>query len=297
MKILFIDSGLGGLGVMAEVERLLRAQGRSAELLFANGLPSPDRGYNSMDTFAEKAAVFNHVLERLWGLYAPDRIVIACNTLSVVYPETAFAQKRYTPVDEIIETGVDAIYSAASVEHESGALILGTPTTIESRVHETALVRRGLPRERVLSLPCKNLETYIQRSSAGTATRQTITACMNQARKQLPNGSTALFTALCCTHYAFSKRVFLEEAEKAGFAPRIIDPNTSLAKKVAGDIPAQDAVRSQLNTAVVSGYELRAEDVANIAALLEEKAPATSAALHGYELRKTLYSGGGGPAV
>ncbi len=100
VRIVITDSGLGGLSVLAELERRLRENPifESTELIFFNSLYSSSYGYNSMMDLSEKAIVFNNALNSIEENYKPDIILVACNTLSIVYPHTNYAQNPKTEV-------------------------------------------------------------------------------------------------------------------------------------------------------------------------------------------------------
>jgi len=46
-----------------------------------------------MSSVEKKATTFNAALEVISQLYQPNKIAIACNTLSAIYPQTAYAEK------------------------------------------------------------------------------------------------------------------------------------------------------------------------------------------------------------
>ncbi len=108
ITVLVIDSGLGGLSVSADIDHRARRTScyRSIDLVFANALPDAARGYNTMPSMNEKAAVFSEALRGMVAKIHPDAILIACNTLSVVYPHTAFARTADIPVVGIVDIGV-----------------------------------------------------------------------------------------------------------------------------------------------------------------------------------------------
>jgi hypothetical protein len=108
LTIAVTDSGLGGLSIMAETAaRLEQARiAKRVHLVFFNALFSNDSGYNSLPTREAKLRMFDRALTALTDTERPDLIVIGCNTLSVIYPDTAFARSARVPVAGIIEPGV-----------------------------------------------------------------------------------------------------------------------------------------------------------------------------------------------
>ena len=126
MSIVVTDSGLGGLSVMAELEKNLRENpiAENIRLTFFNALADKNYGYNTMSSEKEKAVVFNSALEGMVTGYNPDIILIACNTLSVVYPKTTFAKETNINVLGIVEFGVDLVYQHLSADEQSIVILL-----------------------------------------------------------------------------------------------------------------------------------------------------------------------------
>src|SRR5687768_8110568 len=132
MHILITDSGVGGLSVVAYAERFVRERGftEPVRLTFANAAPENDYGYNSMPSRAVKIETFDRFLRNVTARFAPDMIYVACNTLSVLLPDTPFfaggswsgglqaaglppqpegRRSSVIPVKGIVETGVSVI--------------------------------------------------------------------------------------------------------------------------------------------------------------------------------------------
>jgi len=111
ITIVFTDSGLGGLSVMADAAEKFRQHPvfKKVNLVFVNALFTSEGGYNSLQTRKEKLAVFSSALQSMQERYAPDIILVACNTLSVITPHTAFAKTSSTPVVGIVEDAVNQI--------------------------------------------------------------------------------------------------------------------------------------------------------------------------------------------
>lgn len=86
LKLLFTDSGLGGISIMAEVANFLSKEKpvESAELIFFNSTPDKNIGYNKMSSEEDKINVFNSALYSMKEKFNPDYIFIACNTLSMI---------------------------------------------------------------------------------------------------------------------------------------------------------------------------------------------------------------------
>src|SRR5512136_624733 len=98
-RIVITDSGLGGLSICTDLERRLRASqaGRKIDLIYVNAWPDAGYGYNDLPNPAARAAVLDKALAAMMG-FRPGLILIACNTLSVLYELTAFAKPAPVPV-------------------------------------------------------------------------------------------------------------------------------------------------------------------------------------------------------
>ena len=105
--IVMTDSGLGGLLICAELERRLRSTAGDGpvRLVYVNAWPDAGHGYNDLPDMTARAAVFDRALAAMTA-FRPDLILIACNTLSVVYEATAFRRAPCRPRDGILDEGV-----------------------------------------------------------------------------------------------------------------------------------------------------------------------------------------------
>lgn len=127
--VLVFDSGLGGLTVFVEIARLRK----DARLVYA----ADDAGFPYGD-LAEDALVTRvvAVIERLVAQFAPDAIVIACNTASTLVLPSLRALFREIP---FVGT-VPAIKPAAALSRSKLISVLATPATV-ARDYTHDLVR------------------------------------------------------------------------------------------------------------------------------------------------------------
>src|SRR3954451_22319839 len=134
MHILITDSGVGGLSVVAYAERFVRTHGftEPVRLTFANAAPADDYGYNSMSDREAKLETFDRFLRNVTERFSPDLIYVACNTLSVLLPNTRFFREPVVPVKGIVETGAGLVLFALESDPRSVAMIFGTQTTIDT---------------------------------------------------------------------------------------------------------------------------------------------------------------------
>ncbi|MDQ3279984.1 MAG: hypothetical protein M3Q69_01060, partial [Acidobacteriota bacterium] len=124
MHILITDSGVGGLSVVAYAERFVRTHGvhEPVHFTFANAAPANDYGYNSMRSREEKIETFDRFLRNVNARFEPDSIYVACNTLSVLLPDTPFFTNAPVPVQGIVETGATLLVRELEADPRSVAM-------------------------------------------------------------------------------------------------------------------------------------------------------------------------------
>lgn len=248
--IVITDSGLGGLATCAALERSLRGAGlpRDVQLTYVNAWPFEDRGYNDLPDEAARAEMFDAALQRMAAM-RPDRILIACNTLSILYTQTEFSRCPPVPVQGIIDAGVDLFAERLHDDRGSSIALIGTRTTIESGVHRDRLVRRGIDPARVASASCHGLAAAIERDVAGSRTAELIDTCASRVADAAPPGGR-LFAGLCCTHYGYvAVRIVDAISRRTGRRVRALDPNLRLV----GDLMADDAFLGDAPTVESAG--------------------------------------------
>jgi glutamate racemase len=234
--IVITDSGLGGLSICAALEKNLRGAGlsRTVRLTYVNAWPFEGRGYNDLPDAAARADVFDRALLRMNAMH-PDHILIACNTLSILYPRTAFSRNPPVPVQGIVDAGADLFAGRLNEDPTSSIVLTGTKTTIESGVHREHLVRRGIDPARIAAASCHGLAGAIEKDVDGAAVAELIDACASTAAEAAPPGAQ-LFVGLCCTHYGYvAARLVDALIRKTGRRVRALDPNLRLVGSLMAD--------------------------------------------------------------
>lgn len=230
--ILVTDSGLGGLSVFADIARQLEktAPFEKITLVYFNAWPFPDKGYNHFPNMAAKAVVFNNAMEAM-AKYTPDTILIACNTLSVIYPFTAFSKATDIPVTGIVDHGMTLIYEQLKQTPDSRVAIFGTPTTTGENTHKRGLVKMGIDPSRIINQGCVNLAGKIERDPFGREVSQMIEANAKQAALKLGAFKGKVFAALCCTHFGYCSDLFSTAlARHTRGEVFILNPNKRMAQ-------------------------------------------------------------------
>ncbi|MCE1189486.1 MAG: aspartate/glutamate racemase family protein [Ignavibacteria bacterium] len=284
VKILVTDSGLGGLSVAAEIDSILVANHifQNAEVIFFNALPDAAFRYNSLPDVAAKAKVFSSSLDAMEQGYKPDIILIACNTLSVVYPYTEFARKSTIPVVGIVEMGVSAVKDSLERHPEAKALILGTETTISSDAHKQGLVAAKIDAGRIMTEACPNLETEIQANPESDIVSNLIDFYLDELTDKGAKKEDKVYAALCCTHYGYAAASFARKLNSMFETVCLVNPNRIMAaaftKFDAGKFP-----RGSVRCTVVSQAELASDEINSIGKLIKTVSPEAAKQLENYK--------------
>jgi hypothetical protein len=268
VTILITDSGLGGLSVVADVAARLPESGvfRNARVVFYNALFHAS-GYNSLDSDEEKALVFDMVLEAMQERYQPDLILIACNTLSVIYDQTDFARNEPAPVIGIVETGVDVIAEQLKQAPDATALIFGTETTIESAAYQNALLAAGFPETIGM------IRKYVGEALARTG-----------------GAGGPVVGSFNCTHYGYARQQWASAFAAAGYPDALlVDPNPRMADFLFSQQYLGRYPRTEVTVEVVSKLEITERERNAIGPLLRAVSPATADALANYRLDPGLF--------
>ena len=290
--ILVTDSGLGGLSVFNDIANRLTkgSPWPRVKLVYFNAWPAPHRGYNHFDAMERRVRVFDNALNAM-AAFDPDVILIACNTLSAIYPRTPFCQASPIPVEGIVDHGVQMIFANLMADPGSKAVILGTPTTIAARSHESALVGLGIARERIINIGCTDLAGWIEREPFSETVGQMIRNFVQEAATALGDFSGRVVAALCCTHFGYRQALF--EAAFAEFiraTVTILNPNVRMARRVFADVNPSRWASAQVDMHIVSKAVWTEAQVKAYLKLLPDISAATRGALKGYTLDPELFS-------
>ncbi len=292
VTIAITDSGLGGLSVMAEAVSRMKDAGvfKKVNFVFFNALFSLEGGYNSLKTREEKVRIFSNVLESLEKNFHPDLILIACNTLSVLYHDTAFSRTTNTPVVGIVEAGVEMITQGLCGQPGSKAIIFGTPTTVSEGTHKTMLVEHGFDPASIIVQSCPELESYIEKDYAGDETEMLIAACVDEALQKIPAPRPPLLVSLNCTHFGYSLPLWEKAFRDAGVKPQaFLNPNSRMTDFLFQARYSRRFPKTETTAAVVSRVEISQEKIRSLGKWLQNVSAETAEALRRYKLDPALF--------
>jgi glutamate racemase len=282
MHILITDSGVGGLSVCAYAERFVRTHGfkEPIRLTFANAAPENDYGYNSMPSREVKLQTFDRFLRNVTDRYAPDCIYVACNTLSVLLPDTPYFQKAVIPVKGIIETGVALTLRELEAEPRSVAMIFGTQTTIDAGAYPRLLAARGVDASRIISQACPGLADTISEDREGAKTRSEIVRCVGAAIEKMQRTDRPVVACLACTHYGYRKDFFAESLADAGIRAKVVNPNERAVDDLFG---TGAGTNREVDVEFVTRYAIPAATVEALTWFLNGISPKTVAAMKNFD--------------
>ncbi len=291
-RVVVTDSGLGGLSICAELEkRLRRALGNHViRLIYVNAWPDSRRGYNDLPDAASRAAVFDKALASMMA-FRPGLILVACNTLSVIYDLTRFSRAPAVPVVGIIEEGVDLFQEALIRDPGSILALFGTRTTIESGEHVRRLIQRGIDIRRVIAAACHGLAGAVDKDPGSPALAGLVEECVSRALQGITVVGP-LYGGLCCTHYSYIRDIFRTSLGRRTEARvEILDPNEHLVRSLTSGIKERrpDETDEDIAVKVVSKIELAETQRRAVARRLGFVSPRTARALIEYTLVPELF--------
>lgn len=291
ITILVTDSGLGGLSVAADVAARLPESGvfEKTNIVFFNSLFHNKSGYNSLEKEKEKVRIFDTALEAMKEKYQPDLLLIACNTLSVLYDQTSFAKHANFPVVGIVKTGVNLIKKQFEQAPSSTVIIFATKTTIGAETHKNMLIKDGIPAEQIVGQACHRLAGRIEAGPNSEETVGLINQYVHEALENIQPG-TPLFVSLNCTHYGYSIDQFKNAFAKAGYPEiTIIDPNPQMADFLFENNKLHRFPQTHVKVEVVSKVEINEKKKNSLDPLIRSVSPLTADALQNYRHDAELF--------
>lgn len=290
ITILITDSGLGGLSICADLEQNLLKEKcfEKVHIIFFNALPDLNRSYNEMQPEKAKISTFENALESMLTKFKPDLILIACNTLSVLYPKTKYYNKTNIPIIEIVSLGVTEITRKMNQIAASRVLICGTETTINSSIHKNLLVKNNIDTTRIFTIALKRLESEIQTNPYSETVKGLIELYLSEFLENY-SSEDKLFVALCCTHYGYSENYFQETLSNLIKNFEIINPNIFMSNILSNPHCGKRYQTTSTTVQVFSQVLLSEEERQSIANAIINISPNTANALSNYIYDKTLF--------
>jgi len=292
ITIVVTDSGLGGLSVVADAAEKFRQHPvfKEVKLVFVNALFRDEGGYNSLQTREEKLEVFSSALQSMQDRYAPDIILVACNTLSVLIPDTSFVATSSVPVVGIVENGVEQIAQQLRDKPTGKNIIFATQTTVDEATHKNMLLGRGFDDEQIVAQSCPQLTLYIEQGYDSEYTEMLIDAYVDEALSQLGETTGPLSVSFNCTHFGYSMEFWKQAFASRGVeVAAFLNPNTMMVDFLLPTSLRKRYPQSEVSVKAVSMIDIPADRQDSIGRYLHTVSPATETALRDFELNSNLF--------
>lgn len=217
--IAVLDSGVGGLSVLREIQILLPAE---KLLYFADQAHVP---YGSRP--AEEVRHYSEEISRFLLAHGAKLIVVACNTASAA----ALSHLR-AAIPEVPFVGMEPAVKPGAVQTRNGRIgVLATPGTFGSQRY-ASLMARYAQGVLVYEDPCPGLVGQIE---AGRLDDAETEAIVRAALTPMLSGGVDTLV-LGCTHYPFVKPLI---ERLAGPSVVVIDPAPAVARQVQRVLESQ----------------------------------------------------------
>ncbi|PJF36683.1 MAG: glutamate racemase [Candidatus Thermofonsia Clade 1 bacterium] len=219
-----LDSGVGGLSVLREVQRLLPGEAVRYVADQAH-LPYGTRSVDELRALVERIVRF---------LIAQEckLIVIACNAANTAALHYLRAQFPDLPI-----VGMEPAVKPAAERTRSGVIgVLTTQTTAQGALYAN-IVKRFAQHVRVVTQICPELVTLVEQGAPEDASAQrTVAECLAPLQ-----AAGADHIVLGCTHFPFLMR---HMQAVLGDAVTLVDPAPAVARQVRRVLEARDALNS-----------------------------------------------------
>lgn len=235
--ILLLDSGIGGLSVVAAIRRLLP----TAPLVYVADRAGFPYGTKSEDEIARRIPP---LVARVAAVHDPRLIVIACNTASTIALDAVRAL-----VDLPIVGTVPAIRPAAAISRTRVIGVLGTEATVR-QPYVDDLAARYAADCLVLRHGSAELVMLAEARLAGTALPAGRCAAILAGLFDQPGGDRIDVVVNACTHFP----LLLDELVAAAPAGvRFVDGADGIGRRVAALTVGQDWPELPRGTALFTG--------------------------------------------
>jgi glutamate racemase len=292
ITIVVTDSGLGGLSVVADAAEKFRQNPvfREVELVFVNALFTNEGGYNSLRSRQEKLRVLDSALRGMHERFAPDLILVACNTLSVLVPDTPFARTAEVPIVGIVDPGVDQIAAQLRGRPAARNIIMATQTTVDEGEHQRLLLEKGVDAGQILPQACPQLTLHIEQGHDSEFTEMLIDAYVDEALSRMGRIDGPLYVSFNCTHFGYSLELWRRAFAARGVeVERFLDPNTRMIDFLLPPALRQRYPATRITVRAISMIDIPEDRRDSIGRWLHAVSPDTEAALRNFERLPELF--------
>jgi len=294
MKIVIIDSGLGGLSVCALLIHLLKnysvpenfdPPSYDIKITYVNAVPSNDLGYNTMSGEHEQIETFEKIISNTVRLISPDNIFVACGTLSVLLNQMTNPSDKSLKIEGMVSIGIQLLMDNLKNIPKAKAIIMATPTTVNKNIFQRELLKNGIAKNQIVAQSCPNLANEISNDSEGSKVEKRIQYWVKKSLEQLQGKTTDhLMLFLGCTHYSYHENAFKMAFFNEGFNKlTVLNPNYAAAEKLKNYVLNYQSINSVLKNCFsinfLTPYAIPEQEKITLKKLLTPISPETSKAL------------------
>jgi len=227
------DSGIGGLTVLKEVEKLLPFE----DIVYLGDTARVPYGNKSKSTIIKFSRECAGFLERK----KVKMIVVACNTSSALALEN-LKKSSNVPVLGVIAAGVE---KAVAVTRKKRIAVIGTESTIRSNSYQKLIVKK----DKGIKVYSRSCPLFVPLVEEGVLTGRIVKEAMKMYLKGL-KGKGADVIILGCTHYPLLK--YQISSYLKGVA--VIDSAKEVADHVKSVLESKNLLRVKVRKSKVEFY-------------------------------------------
>ena len=273
--------------------KMIGEEGSEMKMVYLNAVPRDQYGYNDMASAEERVRVFNGLLEKAEDRFQPEKIFVACGSLSALLDEVPYVEKHRQKIQGIGEIGRQLLTEAIQENPVAPVFVFATPVTVSEGLYSVTGLR-GIKRPEVyIEQPCPGLANQISSKLEERAIFEEIMECCQKALESAENhlnfsSHQDPIVFLGCTHYSFRADLFVEAFSELGF-PRItlLDPVPASAMSLAQDQFLSEGT-DRIRIEFVSPYRLPDVEQKTIATLLDQISPITAEAFRNGRVMQEL---------
>jgi glutamate racemase len=288
LTVIVTDSGIGGVGIAAHVYHALKTQGpyENVRVIYYNALFEEKSGYNILKSMSQKTAIFDTALNGMLS-YSPDVILLASNTLSVLYSYTTFSHSASIPIIGLIDIGVNHILQHIQENDNSAVVMFATPLTVQEGIFGKRL-RQHLDDGCIVEQACRHLDFAI-----GDGDRETILRLIDQyvaeALQQVPVNTKRAYGSLHCTHFGYYQKEFFQAFQRYGPAfVEVLNPSIEMAKVLLSENCAP-ATAPEITIEFVSKVKFHPQGMASLLPYVNNISGDVALAFQNYTYRPALF--------
>ena len=253
------------------------------KLVYVNAVPRDGYGYNDMPSWKERILVFGRILEEIHSRYQPDRIFVACGSLSALLEKLPFGQDHPGKLQGIDVLSRQMLEDAMENYPGSPVFVFAAPTTISEKLYGKDTIKSADSKLKIYGQPCPGLASLISSDSEGAKVEDAVREFCREAlarwdgsRADSSEGGPIVF--LGCTHYSFRAESFVKAFASLGYPEiQLIDPNPAAAEMLAG-IFREEGTGGHCELEFLTPYPLPASERNSMGRMLEALSPQTAAA-------------------